>query len=212
MLYPNTKLFMTNGTIKLITGGFTMKKLTISLTLLVAPLLLGGTVTANAATVAQDATQTQAQTWTDTKVDQTIHTKNLIGMPVYNKNGVIQERQNVDADTDYHITSIHKSNQTGEVFYQFDNDKYIISNDVVGDTPDTVISNGEFDVHTIDKDNIPLYDGNLKQVADEKLAGDSLWYTNKQIDDRDTGVTYYLVSTDRYVSSNDIDEVSGIQK
>lgn len=67
-------------------------------------------------------------------------------------------------------------------------------------------------MHTINKDNIPLYDGNLKEVTNEKLAGDSLWYTNKQIDNMDNGVTYYLVSTDRYVSSEDIDQVSGIEK
>ncbi|WP_125771437.1 hypothetical protein [Companilactobacillus furfuricola] len=190
-----------------------MKKLALNLTILVAPFLLGSIGSVQAATTnAQADEAVQTQTWTDTKTNQRIHTKNLIGMPVYDQYGVIQERQLINPDTDYHVTSIRTSNQTGEIFYQIGTDQYIISDDVVGDTPDTVISDGEFVVHTLDKDNIPLYNGDLKPVANEKLAGDSLWYTNKQIDDRDNGSTYFLVSTDRYVSSADIDQVSGVQK
>lgn len=191
-----------------------MKKLTISLTLLIAPLLLGSLGTVNAATANTDeaTTQVPAKTWTEKTTDQTIHTKGLLGMPVYDKNGVIQERQSVDADTDYHVTSIRTNNRTGQMFYQFGDNQYIISDDVVGETPDLNTSYGELVVHTIDNANIPLYDGNLNEVSNEKLAGDSLWYTNKQIDNMDNGVTYYLVSTDRYVRSEDIDQVSGIQQ
>lgn len=95
-----------------------MRKLTISLTLLIAPLLLGSLGTVNAAVENSDeaTTQVSTQAWTEKTTDQTIHTKNLLGMPVYDKNGVIQERQAVDADTDYHVTAIRTNNQDGSNF------------------------------------------------------------------------------------------------
>lgn len=187
------------------------KKLSLVLAVaLISPALLGSfsTSTASAAKNAP-ANAAVSATWTDTTINITIHTKNLIGLPIYDQNGQIIEHQNAPANQDFATSQLHKNATTKEVFYKIGDNQYLSANEVLSGIKNIAITNYKAVIHTVNNAQIQLYDGNGNAINQVSVAGKSAWFTNQQAVNIDSGVIYYQISPNRYVSSNDISHITG---
>lgn len=200
-------------------GGVGMKrnKSTLVLALaLLAPIFIGGmanttTTFADTSAVTQAAT-TQDQ-WTDTVVNKTIHTKNQSGLPIYDANGKAIQYETITGNVDFATTVEHKNNKTGDIYYQIGDGQYLSSSELTSGRPELKTYDVSATVHTLSAfKTVPLYDGDGNAVNNESVSGDTNWYTNRQINNNDTGVSYYQIATNRYVSSEYIDTYTPVNK
>lgn len=173
--------------------------------LLVAPtLFLGAGNLTNVSAATDSAVVAQSQ-WSDVAINKTIHAKNLIGMPVYDANGNVLLHQSAAADAQYQVSVERKNNATGQILYEISDGVYLDSSEVETGVADMQVSYDHAIIHSIDSSNIPLYDQNGNVIPGVNLQGNYYWYTNQEIYDRDSGNSYFQVSTNRYVSEQDID-------
>ena len=148
-----------------------------------------------------NASTTEAA-WTDTSLNVTIHTKNISNLPVYDQNGVVNSAVNVSGNKDFAATSARRDSTTGNVYYKIGDNEYLSSSEVLAGIPNLVVNAVNATV-TTKNGTIQLYDGNGNMVTGSTVDGNSSWYTNQQVDIQN-GLTYYQISTNRYISSNDV--------
>jgi hypothetical protein len=68
--------------------------------------------------------------WEVTPLDTIIHTKNLIGIPLYDENGNIIEREALSADSYWYTNGSKTNPKTGEVFYRVSTHQYVSADDI----------------------------------------------------------------------------------
>lgn len=151
----------------------------------------------------------EAGNYLDTNVNLTVHTRNLSGLPVYDANGTVIDGVTAPANQDFAISVIRKNNVSKDTFYQVGAGRFLNANEVIQGIPTMTMNYYHAVVHTISGGLVQVYDGNGTAIAGISVAGDTAWYTNQQAIDLNTGVTYYQISPDRYVCSDDVDSFTG---
>lgn len=68
--------------------------------------------------------------WKITSLDTVIHTKDLLGIPLYDENGNIIERQALAADSYWYTNGSKQNLKTGELFYRVSTHQYVSSDDI----------------------------------------------------------------------------------
>lgn len=66
-----------------------------------------------------------------TPLNEIIHTKNLIGIPLYDETGNIIERRALAADSYWYANGKKENLQTGEIFYRVSTHEYVSSVDIL---------------------------------------------------------------------------------
>lgn len=191
---------------KINNGGLKMNRKKLSLIVVLAlifPTLLTSFSVNNTVSAATNSE------WTQTKINLTIHTKNLMGMPLYDQQGQVIKDQSAPANQDYSVVETVRNNQTGETFYGIGNNQFLSAVEVMSGIPNMRVNYYHANIHVVNQPQIQLYDGNGIAIGGMYVKGDTSWYTNQQAVNIDTGVTYYQVSPNRYVSSNDVDSFVG---
>lgn len=151
----------------------------------------------------------EAGTYLDTNVNLTIHTRNLSGLPIYDGDGAVISGVTAPANQDFAISVIRKNNASMDTFYEVAPGRFLAANEVIQGIPTMAMNYYHAVVHVVAGGPVQVYDGNGTAIAGISVAGDSAWYTNQQAIDLNSGVTYYQISPDRYVCSNDVDSFTG---
>lgn len=187
------------------------KKLSFILALsLVVPVLFGGLSNADTSLVAQNVSATTAPNFVDTTINATIHTRNLANLPIYDANGNVIKNQTAPANKDFVATAAHRQTSTGNLFFKVGDNQYLSSVEVSAGIPTVKINSLEAIVTTDNGGSVPLYDGNGNIIDGQSVGGNTSWYTNQQVINLNNGITYYQISTDRYISENNIASYSGV--
>ncbi|AKP67981.1 SLAP domain-containing protein [Companilactobacillus ginsenosidimutans] len=69
--------------------------------------------------------------WKTTPLDTIVHTKDLIGIPLYDQDGNIIEYQALGADSYWYTDKKIENPKTGEVFYRVSTNEYVSSVDII---------------------------------------------------------------------------------
>ncbi|MCH4009068.1 SLAP domain-containing protein [Companilactobacillus sp.] len=77
------------------------------------------------------AMNSETPTWKTTPLDTVIHTKDLIGIPLYDENGQIIERRALGADSAWYTNGMKENTKTGEIFYRVSTHEYVNSVDII---------------------------------------------------------------------------------
>lgn len=150
-----------------------------------------------------------AGNYLDTNVNLTVHTRNLSGLPVYDADGAVISGVTAPANRDFAISVIRKNNASKDTFYEVGAGRFLSANEVIQGVPTMTMNYYHAVVHTIPGGLVQVYDGNGTAIAGISVAGDTAWYTNQQAIDLNSGVTFYQISPDRYVCSDDVDSFTG---